>query len=208
MQDERPTRKLDDRRVLHTLGFTTLAFMLVAGGPFGFEAAVRAAGPLPCFVGFMCFPLLWSLPQALVTAELSSKFPDTGGSILWATRAFGDFAGLLSGVNGLLAAIIDLALYPALVASALSAFTGVLLNPVVDWFIRICVVAAVTSLNFWGLNVVSHFSAASLVLVITPFLGSFVVQLPAVLRGGLAWAQVAAKPDWSIFMPIMLWSYR
>lgn len=198
----------DDRRVLRTLGFTFLAFMLVAGGPFGFEAAVRAAGPLPCFLGFVAFPLVWSLPQALITAELSSEFPDTGGNVLWATVAFGDLAGWLGGANGLLAALLDLALYPSLVAQALAAQSGTPMSPAVDWLVRVSVVIGVTGLNVWGLRAVSHFSAVSLGLVIVPFVVSLLFQLPAVISGGNAWAQVAAHPDWATFLPIMLWSYR
>lgn len=197
-----------NRRVLRTLGFSFLAFMLVAGGPFGFEAAVRAAGPLPCFIAFIACPLVWSLPQALITAELASEYPDTGGNVLWATLAFGDIAGWLAGANGLLASLLDLALYPSLVAQAVSALTGATLTAAADWTLRVSVVLGVTALNACGLDAVSRFSAGSVLLVVAPFAASLLAQLPAVVRGGAAWAQVAAAPNWVAFMPVVLWSYR
>lgn len=61
------------------------------------------------------FPL--PLPsQAVMTAEMSSLISDNGGYVVWAQAAFGDLMGWLSGVNGSLANLFDLALYPYLVA--------------------------------------------------------------------------------------------
>lgn len=94
----------EERRVLGTLAFAAVAYFLTAGGPFGIEPAVIAAGPLPCFVVLGVLPLIWSLPQALVTAELASLIPDNGGYILWATDAFGDFAGACARTTAVLAA--------------------------------------------------------------------------------------------------------
>jgi amino acid transporter len=118
-----------------------LAYFLVCGGPFGIEIAVTAGGPLPTLLAFFVMPLLWSIPQvksgnrhvqslvcpiavsgtslmeqALMTAEMSALISDNGGYVVWAQAAFGDYWGWLSGVNGSLANLFDLALYPALVA--------------------------------------------------------------------------------------------
>ena len=51
-----------------------------------------------------------------MTAEMSALISDNGGYVVWAQAAFGDMAGWFSGVNGCLANVFDLALYPALVA--------------------------------------------------------------------------------------------
>lgn len=53
----------------------------------------------------------------MMTAELSSLLPENGGSVIWVQAAFGSFAGFVSGLNGLLANVSDLALYPYLVAA-------------------------------------------------------------------------------------------
>jgi amino acid transporter len=51
-----------------------------------------------------------------------------GGYVLWAQAAFGDFWALISGVNGLVSSVFDLALYPALFAeyaTTLTDLTGI-----------------------------------------------------------------------------------
>ena len=57
------------------------------------QDAVTAAGPLLCILGFIIFPLLWSVPEALVTAELATAFPENSGYVAWVTAAFGPMWG-------------------------------------------------------------------------------------------------------------------
>ncbi|KAL3347276.1 hypothetical protein AABB24_021118, partial [Solanum stoloniferum] len=52
-----------------------IIFFEVSGGPYGAEAAIGAAGPLLAVLGFLIFPFIWSVPEALVTAELATTFP-------------------------------------------------------------------------------------------------------------------------------------
>ena len=49
-----------------------LVFYNVSGGPFGIEPAIRAGGNFYAILGFVVGPLVWSVPEALVTAELGS----------------------------------------------------------------------------------------------------------------------------------------
>lgn len=104
------------KRVLGVLGFAALATQLVAGGPWGLELSVKEAGPGPVFLCFLLLPIVFSLPQALITAELSTLFDDNGGVVTWVRAAFGDFAAWIVGVNAVIGAIVDLALYPLLVS--------------------------------------------------------------------------------------------
>lgn len=40
------------------------------------------------------FPVqVWSVPEALITAELATAFPENGGYVVWVTAAFGEFWG-------------------------------------------------------------------------------------------------------------------
>jgi hypothetical protein len=64
---------------LGALAVATLVFYKVSGGPFGCEPAVKAAGPLYALLGFALFPLIWCLPEVMVTAELGSAFPEPSG---------------------------------------------------------------------------------------------------------------------------------
>ena len=54
-------------RKLGLLSVALLAFFTVCAGPFGIEAAVQAAGPLPVLIGIVLLAILWGMPQALVT---------------------------------------------------------------------------------------------------------------------------------------------
>ena len=44
--------------------------------PLPIQDAVAAAGPLLTLLGFIILPLIWSVPEALVTAELATAFPE------------------------------------------------------------------------------------------------------------------------------------
>uniref|UniRef100_A0A3N7F9D4 Uncharacterized protein n=1 Tax=Populus trichocarpa TaxID=3694 RepID=A0A3N7F9D4_POPTR len=91
-----------------------LIFFEVSGGPYGEESAVGAAGPLWAILGFLIFPFIWSIPEALVTAELATAFPGNGGFVIWAHQAFGPFWGSLMGSWKFLTGVLNLASYPVL----------------------------------------------------------------------------------------------
>ena len=75
------------------LPLVAFIFYKVSGGPFGMEDSVQAGGPLIAIVGFLVFPFIWSIPEALITAEFATAFPENGGYVLWISAAFGDFWG-------------------------------------------------------------------------------------------------------------------
>ncbi len=37
---------------------------------------MNAGGPLLTMLGFLILPFVWSVPEALITAELSTAFPE------------------------------------------------------------------------------------------------------------------------------------
>lgn len=40
---------------------------------------MTSAGPLLALLGFLILPFIWSMPEALVTAELATAFPEDSG---------------------------------------------------------------------------------------------------------------------------------
>ncbi|KAF9598931.1 hypothetical protein IFM89_033129 [Coptis chinensis] len=67
---------------LTLLPLVALIFYEVSGGPFGVEDSVKAGGgPLLSLLGFLIFPLLWSVPESLVTVELATSYPKNGGGL-------------------------------------------------------------------------------------------------------------------------------
>ena len=83
----RPLYRRDAK--IGVVALVALIFFSVSGGPFGFEEAVEAAGTGWVLVGCAIMPLLWSVPEALMTAELSAAFPEAvrGASVPHACRS-------------------------------------------------------------------------------------------------------------------------
>ena len=48
--------------------------------------------------GFIIFPFIWSIPEALVTAELGAAFQDPSAGVAWVEHAFGEDMGGLCGI--------------------------------------------------------------------------------------------------------------
>ncbi len=51
-------------------------------------------------LGFLVFPFVWAVPEALMTAELGAAFQDASAGVAWVEHAFGEGMG---GVCGYLA---------------------------------------------------------------------------------------------------------
>ena len=61
------------------------------------QDAVSSGGPLLAILGFLFLPLIWSVPEALITAELATAFPEDSGYVAWVTAAFGPYWGFQEG---------------------------------------------------------------------------------------------------------------
>ncbi len=89
---KRPTHKAH-AAITKKIGLAPLVVLIfysVSGGPFGIEDIVRAGGPFYALAGFSLL-LVWAIPEALITAELSTAMPEASGSVAWVERAFGPF---------------------------------------------------------------------------------------------------------------------
>lgn len=76
-----PREEGEHSQKLSALALAVLVFYKVSGGPFGCEPTVKAAGPFYALLGFALFPLLWCVPEALITAELGSAYPEPSGGM-------------------------------------------------------------------------------------------------------------------------------
>ena len=106
------------RKPLGFLGVVFLLFFNVSGGPFGAETVISNCGPLIGLCTLAAFGLLYSVPHALVVAELTSCFPSNGGYGVWAQMAFGSFVGIQQSYWAWIAGVVDLSLYPVLLYSS------------------------------------------------------------------------------------------
>jgi amino acid transporter len=79
------------------MGFSDLLlFYLVTGFTVRWIATAAAAGPSAIVIWlFAC--LAFYVPLMFTVLELSSRYPNEGGCYVWSKRAFGDFAGFITG---------------------------------------------------------------------------------------------------------------
>jgi amino acid transporter len=80
---------------------------------------ISAAGPLVGLMSCVIFPLIWSLPVALVTAELCCLFPENGGYSLWVNEAFGPFWAFQESYWSWTSGVVDNATYPVMFYASL-----------------------------------------------------------------------------------------
>src|ERR1700760_4467054 len=86
---------LDPRRN-HPLGLLQLIcllYLVVSGGAYGIEDAVRIAGPRLTLLLCLVIPITLSIPTALMAAELTALMPTEGGFYTWVKEGLGPFAG-------------------------------------------------------------------------------------------------------------------
>jgi amino acid transporter len=85
---------LSPQRRLTLFGLMSIAFFTTCGGPFGLEPLPAAVGPGWAVILILIAPFLWSLPMALMVAELSTLMPAEGGYYIWVRQTMGRFWGV------------------------------------------------------------------------------------------------------------------
>jgi amino acid transporter len=198
------SRGNEDNRKMGTLHLTLVAYFLICGGPFSIEEAVGAAGPLPSIIGLLVLPWLWSVPQAIMAAELSLMTSQNGGNILWVQQAFGDFLGWVNAFNIVSANIANIAMYPVLFVEYISIKFG--------WWeemgIKLGFIAAVIIVNIIGLDFMGKLSLLMLLVIMFPFVAEVVIG-PA--EGYLEWVTLSDSKsisdiDWALFLSVVIWN--
>ncbi|KAK1586840.1 hypothetical protein Q3G72_006610 [Acer saccharum] len=202
-----PPTTTNTPKKLALLPLIFLIYFEVAGGPYGEEAAVGAAGPLLAVLGFLVFPFIWSIPEALVTAELATAFPGNGGYVIWAHQAFGPFWGSLMGSWKLLSGIINLASYPALCIQYLK-LVFPLLSSGLPHYVAILVSTCVLSfLNYTGLAIVGYTAVTLGVISLSPFVILVLFAIPKIdFKRWLSLGQKGVEKDWTLFFNTLFWN--
>lgn len=204
---------------LGILPLAVIVFYNVSGGPFGVETSVRAGGNLFALVGFIVGPLVWSMQEALLTAELGTTFPEAGAGVAWVEEAFGPSAGWLCGYLGWIAGATDNAIYPVLFMDYLlqhissSADEAIELHPVRRFLALSSASIILGYINWRGLPLVGSMSTWICLVAMSPFIvlivaGSFKVdvnrlmELPNSETGGTIMASVMWRP----FLNNLFWN--
>ncbi|KAF9620820.1 hypothetical protein IFM89_014757 [Coptis chinensis] len=191
---------------LTLLPLIALIFYEVSGGPFGVEDSVKAGGgPLLSLLGFLIFPLLWSVPEALVTAELATSFPENGGYVLWISAAFGPFWGFQEGFWKWFSGVLDNALYPILFLDYLKRSFPIFNRLIARIPALLGLTVSLTYLNYRGLNIVGFTAVSLAAFSLLPFLVMGLLSIPRIRPK--KWLVVDfSKVDWRGYFNSMFWN--
>lgn len=191
---------------LTVLPLIALIFYEVSGGPFGVEDSVKAGGgPLLSLLGFLIFPLIWSIPEALITAELATSFPENGGYVIWISSAFGPFWGFQEGFWKWLSGVLDNALYPVLFLDYLKHSLPIFNLLIARIPALLGITGALTYLNYRGLHIVGFSAVSLLVFSLCPFVVMGILSIPHIKPR--RWLVVDFKKvDWRGYFNSMFWN--
>lgn len=97
MTDIAATGAEEHPQLRRVMGFRDLLlFYLVTGFTVRWISTAAAAGPSSIVVWLMGCAAFY-LPLMFTVLELSSRYPNEGGCYVWSKRAFGEFAGFITG---------------------------------------------------------------------------------------------------------------
>jgi len=169
------------RTVVRKLGLGSIIgiiFFSVSGGPYGLEDVVGYSGAGMAILLIIVTPLIYSLPVALMVAELATMMPVAGGYYQWVKEALGPFWGFQAAWWAWVASWFDLAIYPVLFTEFSAYFwpsletTTFALGPVdlsLKWLVGVVFICAFAAMNMMGSSVVGDSSKLFMVIVLAPF---------------------------------------
>ncbi|XVF67974.1 hypothetical protein PTKIN_Ptkin10aG0165100 [Pterospermum kingtungense] len=202
---EHSSPKLDKYQKVSIVPLVFLIFYEVSGGPFGVEDSVKAAGPLLALLGFLVVPFIWSVPEALITAELGTMFPENGGYVVWVSSALGPYWGFQQGWMKWLSGVIDNALYPVLfldyLKSAIPALEGGLPRTIAVLVLTL----VLTYMSYRGLTIVGWVAICLGVFSLLPFIFMAIVAIPKLKPS--RWLVVElGYIDWGLYLNTLFWN--
>ncbi|KAK1403101.1 Polyamine transporter PUT1 [Heracleum sosnowskyi] len=197
--------RADRKNKVSLIPLIFLIFYEVSGGPFGVEDSVGAAGPFLALLGFVVFPFIWSIPEALITAEMSTMFPENGGYVVWVSTALGPYWGFQQGWMKWLSGVIDNALYPILFLDYLK--SGI--PAVADGLPRVAAVlvltVVLTYMNYRGMTIVGWVAVLLGVFSILPFIVMGFISIPKIQPS--RWMVVDIHDvDWNLYLNTLFWN--
>jgi len=154
---------------LTLLPLIAATYLIVSGGPFGLEDIVSKSGYAGAILILLITPLIWSLPTALMVAELASAFPQEGGYYVYVTRGLGRFFGFQEAWLSLVGSIFDMAIYPTLFVSYLGHFVPAAASGWRGFAIGASLIALAALWNLLGVRAVGDGSVLLSLLLLAPF---------------------------------------
>ena len=150
------------------LALISIIFFSVSGGPYGLEEIVTSVGPIHTLLLILILPIIWTIPETMIVAELSSTYPVQGGYYRWVQMGLGRFWGFMEGWWSILYTLVDLSLYPILFTTYLK-----LLFPHLDfltvYFIQLMMIWFCAFINILGIKTVGNFLTLFQIFILLSF---------------------------------------
>ncbi|KAL3529704.1 hypothetical protein ACH5RR_009026, partial [Cinchona calisaya] len=205
-----PTASINRNKSSKKITLIPLIFLIyfeVAGGPYGEEPSVQAAGPLLAILGFLVFPFIWSIPEALITSELSTAFPGNGGFVIWADRAFGPFWGSLMGTWKFLSNVVNIAAFPALGIDYLKKLFPIFSSGLPRYLAILLSTFVLSFVNFTGLTIVGYAAVVLGIISLAPFILMSLIAIPKIHpHRWISLGQKDVKKDWNLYFNTLFWN--
>lgn len=200
-----PSPRAEKSRKVSLIPLVFLIFYEVSGGPFGVEDSVGAAGPLLALVGFLVFPFIWSVPEALITAEMGTMFPENGGYVVWVSAALGEYWGFQQGWMKWLSGVIDNALYPVLFLDYFKSVVPLVGHGYPRTLAVLILTGILTFMNYRGLTIVGWAAVLLGVVSILPFVVMGLLAIPRMEPS--RWLVVDLhNVKWGLYLNTLFWN--
>src|SRR5215469_11771269 len=171
--------QLSPERRLTLFALVCVAFFTTCGGAFGIEPLVSAVGPGWAVLMIVATPFVWSLPIALMVAELSTRMPAEGGYYVWVRETLGRFWAVQEAWWSMSYSIVLLAMFPVLFVSYLTFFVPALapsadathpgFGPGLRWLVAALVTLTAMIVNLRGARDVGRSSKLCTIFVLSAF---------------------------------------
>ena len=182
--------RLPRERRLTLFALVCVAFFTTCGGAFGIEPLVSGVGPGWAVVMIVVTPFVWSLPIALMVAELSTRMPEEGGYYIWVRRTLGPFWAVQESWWSMSYSLALMATFPVLFVGYLTFFFPALaassdashpgIGPFLRWLVAVLVTITAMIVNLRGARYVGRSSKFSAIFV----LGAFALLVLVWLKRG------------------------
>lgn len=143
------------------------------------EPLIGTVGPGWAIVLILVTPFVWSLPTALMAAELTALMPEEGGYYVWVREAFGSFCAVQQACWTMIVSVVWLAMFPVLFVGYFSFFFPALEPPAaapdagiaafIRWLLAVLFIAAGVALNLRGAREVGNSAKVSAYFVLLSF---------------------------------------
>ena len=158
------------------LAVCAITYSYTASAAYGIEDIVGWGGPGLTFLILMIVPFIWAIPMALVSAELSSMYPETGGIYVWIKKGLGEIPGFLAGWWYFLCNAVATAVFLVLVVSYIESLVGEFSVPV-RILVSSVIVLSIAWINIKGIGAVGASTVLFVIIALTPFIVATVMGL-------------------------------